>query len=255
MELQQKAGLILLRAIIWGLAGGFFGVSYLGFVKHLQQSGEAAWHVVLSAAVAGAVVATFYSAKRVALVGTLAGALTSLLYLTIISKPTPAWHVAGLCAVAGLLVGLPVSQLYERRRGALAVSGVGLLAGSVAGLGGVGITRLAPGLADVAILVLFMAPVTGVVFYLIALHFGERARSVVPHWLSIGIVSGAIAAVVGISMWLLSVTVGREIDPQLQQAVKAMFDRIPHVIAAGTLGGAISGAVLEVLGVRWLLRL
>lgn len=60
---------------------------------------------------------------------------------------------------------------------------------------------------------------------------------------------------VGFNVRLLSVSVGLQMDPQLQQAVKTLFDRIPDVIAAGMLGGAIGGAVLEVLGVRWLLRL
>ena len=90
----------------------------------------------LAAAVAGTVVATFYSAMRVVLVGALAGATTSLVCLTVASSPLTPWQVMALCGSVGLALGIPASAFLERRRGALVVAGAGLTTGAIAGLGG-----------------------------------------------------------------------------------------------------------------------
>ena len=79
MEAESKAGLVILRALVWGLAGALFstlGAGLLGVFLTLNLPTGVA--LLAATAGAGAVTAAFYAAMQVALIGTLAGALAGI---------------------------------------------------------------------------------------------------------------------------------------------------------------------------------
>jgi hypothetical protein len=252
-ELKRKAGLVLVRGLIWGIAGGFFGVVFLSVLGHLQHASEGVWQVPLAAAVAGAVVGAFYSAKRVANIGAIAGSLTGVGYLISVhpSLPPPL-AVLAACGLAGFLIGALTSGAYQSKRGAWLVALAGFLAGGVAG----GLAEIAASLANgadrVFVLALVMAPATGILFALANIQFHDKLKAQLPLWLNVGAVAAGIAAVVGIGVWMLSATLSLDLDNAHQGAIASTIGQLPHAFSGGLAGGAVVGALLEFMGVRWL---
>ncbi|MDJ0863951.1 MAG: hypothetical protein QNJ87_05700 [Gammaproteobacteria bacterium] len=255
MDSFDKTRLLLLRAAATSFGGLFFSIVSLGFVGHLLQATESLWLLVPTGAVAGAVVVSFFSAKRVALVGAAVGSIASLIYVIASPVPPSPWHVLAACGALGLLAGVPTSQLVERRQGTTLIVGSGLVMGAAAG-GGVGaIVFVWPVLEHVVVITFLMALLFIMLVQPFIYRFGPRFKRLLPHWLGIGLVAGTIAAVVGVGMWMLAVTRSFGVDPELKDAVQAMLEHVPLAGLGGLLGGAAAGAVLELLQVKQLERL
>ena len=253
-QAQPKSARAVLRGTIWGMAGALYGVVFLLFLGYLQHSGDSIWHPALAAGVAGAVIATFYSAKRVAIMGVFVGSNIALVYVTMYSGPPQLLHVVPLAAVAGFVIGLPVSSVFERRRGALPLMAAGFASGLLAGLLGLALIVFLPDLADRAILPALFAPATGALFVLLLQRPGLRWRHVLPHRLSIALVCGTHSVVAGVGLWLLAVTVASGADIALQAAIRETLEEIPAAFGSGMVGAALAGAIMELSGVRWVFR-
>jgi hypothetical protein len=252
MDVRRRAGLVALRAVIWGIAGGLFGVIFLGVLSHLGRGGVDLWYVGLAAAISGAVVGSFYSAKRVALVGAFVGSFAGVTYLTVLGTPDRAWPVLAVAGGLGLVGGALTSRLYGHKHEALLVAASGLVAGAIAGLAVValawllGMPRSAFGFS------LLLAPSTGALFAYTLLRAKEVVSLPVPEWIGVGPVAAVVAAVVSAGMWTLSANLGYTSDPQALAITQAILAELPGAFVGGLLGGAVAGAVLELLNVRWL---
>lgn len=253
MEISEKARRILLRAVIWGMAGGFYGVGYVALRHYLDRGGAAAWHGILAAAVSGALVAAFYSAKTVALLGAAAGSIVATAYL-VAADPFPAGlPVAGASAVGGLVIGGLMSMFYEHERGALAMAGVGAAAGLAAGTVIALVTALTAGAGDF-LQALLGAGITGGLFAVSVSALQGQPGATVPHWLNVALVAAGVAAGAGSGLWALAGTLELNLDPQVREALDAVVNRTPFALLGGMLGGALAGALLEHFGVDWLAR-
>ncbi len=252
----DKVRLLCLRAAANSFGGLFFAIVSLGFIGHLLQAADSPWLLLPTGAVAGAVVVSFFSALRVSLVGATVGSIASLVYVMASPVPPSPWSVLAVCALLGLLAGVPASRLVERRRGTALLVGSGLLMGAIAG-GLVGtLIIVAPGLYEHTLVITFlMALIFLMLVQSFVAHLGTRLTRVLPHWLGVGLVAGTLAAVVGAGMWMLAVTRSFGVDPDLKDAVKAMMEHVPLAGLGGLLGGAVAGAVLEMLQVKHLERL
>jgi len=254
MDLKNKAALVLLRGIIWGMAGGLFGVVFLGVLGHAEAVGQGAlWQLPAAASAAGAFVGAFYSAKRVALVGATVGSLASIAYL--VSAPVPpatGLPVFGVSALAGLAVGGLASVMYEHREAALLVAVAGLAAGALAGLVALGLAPIGMALDRPFSQALIMVPVTGTLFVFLTLSSGETPRVRLPQWLSVGMVAAGIAGIVGLGLWAFSATLATGMNPEVVDLIHATLDKVPGAFAGGMLGGAVGGMVLEILTLHWL---
>ena len=133
MDTSYNGRLLTERAIASSFSGAFLSIVALGFIGHLLQATDSLWLIPPTGAVAGAVVVTFYSAMRVAVVGAIVGSIVSLIYLIGAPALPPDWSVFAVCGVFGLVAGIVVSRRYERRQGAAALVAFGLLMGAVAG--------------------------------------------------------------------------------------------------------------------------
>ena len=255
-DLKRKAGLVLLRGLIWGIAGGFFGVVFLSILGHFQHGGGGHWQVPLAAAIAGAVVGAFYSAKRVANIGAITGSLTGVGYLIFSFPTTPEpWAMLAACGLVGFLVGALASGAYQSKRAALLIALAGFAAGAFAGGLAEIMAALASGLDRVFVLALVMAPATGILFAFAMSQFNDGVRLELPLWLNVGAVAAGIAGVVGVGLWALSATLSIDLDPVRQAAITSTIQHLPYAFSGGLLGGALVGALLELAGVRWLYKM
>jgi hypothetical protein len=248
---KRTAGLVVLRASIWGIAGAFYGVVFVVTLTHLASGELRLVQVVVAAGVAGAVIGAFYSARRVALVGGIAGALAGLVYLTTIETPERVWPVLGCAAGLGLAGGMVASRFLHYTHAALTVAATGLAAGAVAGLLAVALAALTGVPAGAFGFALLMAPVTGVLFTFVLLRLGARGVPV-PPWLNVGPVAAIVAGVVGVGLWTLAADLGYTPDADLRATIGAILAKLPAAFGGGLLGGALAGGGLELLGVRWL---
>ncbi len=252
----EKTRLLCLRSAATSFAGLFFAIVGLGFVGHWLQANDSPWLLAPTGAVAGAVVVSFFSAKRVAIVGALVGSVASLIYVLASAGPPSPWSVLLICGILGFLAGVPTSRLVERRRGTALLVGAGLVVGAVAGGLVSALITAVPALWKQTLVITFlMALVFTLLVHPFLASLGTSLKRMLPHWLGIGLVAGIIAAVVGAGMWMLAVTRSFGVDPELKTAVKAMLAIVPVAGLGGLLGGAAAGAFLEILGVKHLDRL
>lgn len=255
---EDSGHLVAVRAIMWGFAGLLFSAVFLGAWRYLGLDGAAWWHLPAAAAAAGAFVAGFYSAKRAAIAGAVAGTISSQVMLIYFPSEEGPLNFILATFLAGLVIGVASAGIYERRRGALAVVFSGGVAGTVAGVVlGLPVLLLPPSVRPLVI-PLLLVPGTGVLFYLVALRASFRGHPAsihfVPHALSVGLASAWISTVVGASMWFLALSLSYDITAEMKEAIQVVFGQIPLAMLGGVLGGAAAGATLELARVRWIAR-
>jgi hypothetical protein len=251
-ELRRKGGMVLVSSVIWALAGGLFGLVFVATLRYLEHQDAGPWQVMLAAALAGAFVAAFYSAKRVAVLGAAAGSFASLVYLVQAPTLPDDWRVLVLCGAVGVLAGAFASVLYERRQGVLLVAVAGLLAGAFTGLAAGEVARVAGGVAPPWLLAALLVPATGGLFTGLSVALGPRVETPVPQWIGVGLVAGGMAAVAGLGLWVLAAPLAYPVDPALLAALSAMLAEVPGSFAGGAAGGAVGGALVELVDGRWL---
>ena len=106
MKAVHTPGLVIQRALAWGLAGALFGTlgaGLFGVLLYLQLPSGAALAAAIAAA--GAVTAAFYAAMQVALIGALAGALSSIATLVLFTHSERLLPLLLIASAAGALAG------------------------------------------------------------------------------------------------------------------------------------------------------
>ncbi|MDZ7751060.1 MAG: hypothetical protein U5S82_05215 [Gammaproteobacteria bacterium] len=241
---------------MWGFAGVLYSAVFLGVWRYLGLEGGAWWHLPVATAAAGAFVAAFYSAKRAAIVGAVAGTVSSQAALIYFPFEDGPGKLITATVVTGLVFGFVAAFFYERRRGSLAVVVVGGVAGAIAGLALSGLVWFLPEPPWTMVMTFLLVPVTGSMFYLSALS-AEQNRSVyfLPHALSVALAATWVSLIVGSSMWFLALSLSYDLEPVAKAALEAAFDEFPAALLGGVLGGASAGAAMELLNVRWVSRM
>ncbi len=255
---EEKRSLAIIRAIMWGFAGFLYSAVFLVVWRYVDLTGTGWWHVPFAAAVAGAFVSAFYSAKRAAIAGALAGTISSQAMLVYYPAVGGLKYLALAALGTGLVFGVLASFVYERRRGSLAVVVSGAVTGCVAGVVIKLVGLLVPGPLQPLVFTFLLVPVTGVLFYLAALQQRVRRPTLpqfLPHPLSVGLAAAWVAVVVAGSMWFLALSLSYNVEPAMQEAMQAVFGEFPLALLGGILGGALAGAAMELVGVRWVSRI
>jgi hypothetical protein len=247
----EKGRAIVLILFVWGLAGGLFGSLFAGLHQVLQVVGLEGWQpLVVGAAAAAMTTSAFYSSMPVALVGAAAGILASIAYLMVMGHQVQLPIITGVAAVAGVLAGVFYAWLGKGGTRPLAQTVAGLLAGLAAG------ALLALGLAvadteiDMFPLVAGVVALVGGLFQLSRGWLVSTSSSWCPQLLSAPIVAGLIAAVVGASVWIMGGTTAMALDAATKGAIDEVVNRMPAGFFGGMLGGAVTGVLLELMGMR-----
>jgi len=247
--LQRKSD-VLIYAIIWGLVGAIFGGLYIGFVNMLAplQMGDLA--VVPAAALAGAVGAAFYGSFQIAIIGTLAGAVSGISY-QVVADNLHAGEMALVSLVAGVVAGYLYGYRHEAVSGALMKSLTGLLAGTLAG--GVAWLLTQAGLSLNGFLsAALLVPVTGTFYIYGVYRLVSRMDCRIPLPLVGSLVAGVLSVLVAGSIWTVheAVTQGYLLPAAAPTDVLGVMG----AILGGTLGGLLTGGLYAGLGLSWLHR-
>jgi hypothetical protein len=251
MRSREKATVILLTVLVWGLAGALFGSLFVGLYQALVVLGLHGWQPLIFAAVAAAgTTAAFYSAMPVALVGAMAGVLASVGYLMVSTDRVQLPLISGIAAAAGMVIGAFYAWIAAGGGRPLAETLTGVLAGLTAGgLLWMGLT-LYDGEVDTAFLAAGVVALVGSIFKLTEARIVGALSGRFPRTLSAPVVAGLIAAVVGAGVWIMGGVMVWSLDPATTGAIDHVFGEVPAGFLGGLVGGAVTGALLETMGMH-----
>ena len=133
-------------------------------LQQLLSPALSGYATVLAAAVAGAIGATFYGARQLALAATLIGVLCATLLLITVGPQAQAWHVAALASVLGLVAGVAVDFPHRCTANMGRKFIVGGAVGAFAGAVLFGVDLFTEFALPMAAAVAFLVSVTGVLY-------------------------------------------------------------------------------------------
>lgn len=240
---------IVMALVIWGFAGALFGALFAALQQLLVVLEFSDWRPFWLAVMAAAMTTSaFYSAMPVALVGAMSGVLASIAALILGGHGVSLVVMMGVACATGVVAGGFEAWVSNASARPLAEALTGVLAGVIT----VALILALPGLdpeqlSTFALSALVVAGV-GALF-----QFAERwlvARSLcwLPTLLSAPLVAGAIAAVVGASVWILVGSTDATLDAASRAAIARIFQEVPLGFLGGLLGGVLTGLALELLG-------
>ncbi|MBK1730924.1 spermidine synthase [Thiococcus pfennigii] len=248
---EGRSAAIVLALVVWGLAGALFGGLFAGLHELLLVFGFTGWPLLVAAAtIAAMTTATFYGAMPVALVGALAGVLASIGYLMFAGRQVDLSAIALAATGTGLVGGGFYAWAVRGDARTLAGTLTGLLAGFGAGAllafgldlyeGPVGLFVLAAG----------VVALVGTIYQISERWIGRACAGLVPVALGAPVVAALIASVVAASIWLMAGATAGHLDAMAKDLLERVAGAIPTGALGGTLGGAVTGLVLELMGFR-----
>ncbi len=242
---------VALAIVVWGLAGALFGGLFAGLHEVLVILGIEGWLLpVIAATIASMTTATFYGAMPVALVGAMAGVLASIGYLLFDGRSIDLAAITVVATIAGFVIGGFYAWTIRGNPRPL----TGTFTGVLAGLGSGGLLALGltvyDGSPGMFVLAAGVVALVGTLYQITEQPIGRTIAGVVPVAISAPLVAGLIASVVGASIWLMTGTTSGALDAVARSALDRIFAEIPDGALGGSLGGAVTGFILELLGFR-----
>jgi hypothetical protein len=236
---------------VWGLAGALFGSLFAGLYEVLQVVGLGDRpSLVVAASAAAMTTSAFYSAMPVALVGAMAGVLASIVYLMLTGHRVDLILISAVAAAAGLVAGGFYSWMGKGGMRPLAQTLAGLVSGLVAG----GVLALVLGVyggeAGMLVLSAGVVALVGSLFQLSRGWIMSSSSGWCPRTISAPVVAGLIAAVVGASVWIMGGTTSMSLDAETKGLIEGVLAQVPAGFFGGMLGGAVTGVLLQVMGVH-----
>jgi hypothetical protein len=248
---MSKFADLLLRALIWALAGSVFGGLYGGLSASWQQLFDSGWlTVTLATTLAGAITAAFFGSMLTALMGAMMGVLSAVVYLVVFSSEVALLPLLVIAAGLAFLAGTLLPQGENLRTRPLGQTVSGLLAGVVAGP----VTTIAIVAFDLPVQSSWSAAVAVAVVGVMFLVLSRWIAPACPDWLSsrygAPVVAGIVAAAVASAQWLIGSSITGGSGELSNGDVEAILATIPNTLLGGAVGGALGGAGLELLGIE-----
>lgn len=251
MNNKPTVGDLILTLFIWALAGALFGSLFAALHDLFVALSLKPWQaLVAGSTVAAVTTAAFYAAMPVALAGTMAGILSSIATLIATGHQLTLVLNAGVAGAAGLATGALYAWLIADKGTPLARTLSGFVAGLLAGgLVALASTFFGPG-TSMFLLAAGVVALVGASFQLSGNKISAFCAGWFPGLLSAPIVSGLIAAVVGASVWVMGGATAMGTGPETKAAIDLVLHQVPAGFLGGMSGGAVTGIVLELLGVN-----
>ncbi|MCF7985809.1 MAG: spermidine synthase [Thiohalocapsa sp.] len=240
---------VVTTLLVWGLAGALFGGLFIGLYQILEVLGLSGWQpIVLGAVAAAMTTAAFYSAMPVAMVGAAAGVVASIGYLILAGHRLELAVIAGVAGAAGFIAGAFFAWMVRRNARPLAETLTGMLAGLGAGVILSVLISIYPQPVGPLVMAAGVVALVGALFQLNEHWIVQTCHGWLPDGLAAPLVSGLIAAIVGVSIWIMGGSAAAGLDMETKGAVDRVLSEVPTGFIGGMLGGAVTGLVLELLG-------
>lgn len=251
----SRTSLVLFRGLVWAIIGLIYAPLFTALYVLFQALGLEHGSFAPAAAIAGAVGAAFYSAREVALVGTVIGLLMASLLFMLLPGTVALWQVALAAALVGALFGrllrFPDQCALQAPGKAMAGLVSGLACGALLGL----VESLHPITFNVTAIVAFLVSVNGTLY-----------SATVGWWLSLakvrkgascqiieGLVIGMVAAVVAASLWVFGGPLIGAVDGGYYALLDSIQTVLPGALFGGFAAGAVTGALLEAFDFDWVI--
>lgn len=248
---NDKGAAIVPILFVWGLAGALFGSLFAGLYEVLQVVGLGDWQsLVIAAAAAAMTTSAFYSAMPVALIGAMAGVLASIVHLMLTGHRVELIFISAVAALAGLVAGGFYSWVGRGGMRPLAETLAGLISGLVAGGALTLVMSIYGGEVGMLVLAAGVVALVGSLFQLSRSWIVSFSSGWCPRSISAPVVAGLIAAVVGASVWIMGGTTAIALDAETKGLIDGVLAQVPAGFFGGMLGGAVTGVLLEIVGVH-----
>lgn len=248
-----RTHLILVRALVWGLVGLIYAPLFLGLLTIFRDLGLGPVVFIPAAALASAVGAAFYSARQVAITGTLVGVILGSVLLLAAPHLVGLWGVVGLASLVGAGVGWRVDFPDHCSLQVPAKSIAGLTTGALCGVLLALVEPLHPLSFGAAGTLAFLVSANGVLYVAtvpwwagMAARHGRRHCDIV----EAGVVA-LLAGLVAGGLWLAAAPIVGGTPSSLEPAMAQLGTELPFAIFGGVLGGVVGGALLQAFGFRW----
>ncbi len=244
---------LFVRAILWALIGAIYAPLFI-VLEALMAPHLGAFAFVGAATAAGAIGASYYSARQAALAASLIGAGGSLLVLMLFHEHAAFWHTALLCGALGVAAGFLIEFPTRCTANVPAKALVGALTGALSGavLAALGLLNL--GVSPV-VAVAFLVSVNGVLYVASVRWVAGNAGGLPRRWCPVAeaIVIGLVAVIVGGSLWAFASTLsGYDRSGLLVQVIESTAAQLPLAVAAGAMAGGVTGSLLELFDFDWI---
>ncbi|MEA3638685.1 MAG: hypothetical protein VBE63_01920 [Lamprobacter sp.] len=243
---------LLIRMLLWALIGAIYAPLFI-VLEALLEPYLGPLSFVVAATGAGAIGASYYSARQAALAASLIGVVTTLFVLIAFYEQAVFWHAALLCGVLGLATGLLIEFPSRCTANVPAKALVGALSGALSGAALSLLVVLGFDLSPV-VAVAFLVSVNGVIYVASLRTVATTAGGLPRRWCPVaeGLVIGVVAVIVGGSFWAFaSLLSGYDRPGFFLQVVESTSSALPLAVAVGIAAGSVTGALLELFDFAW----
>jgi hypothetical protein len=197
--------------------------------------------------------AAFYSARQVAITGTVVGVTLGSVLLLTVPHLVGLWGVVGLASLVGAGVGWRLDFPDHCSLQVPAKSIAGLTTGALCGALLALVEPLHPLSFGAAGTLAFLVSANGVLYVAtvpwwagMAARHGRRHCDIV----EAGVVA-LLASLVAGGLWLAAAPIMGGTSSGLGPAMARLGAELPFAIFGGVLGGVVGGALLQTFGFRW----
>jgi hypothetical protein len=243
---MRRGGVVFLRAVMWAVMGTLYAVLFLGLLEALAFVASSPWGLLIAAVAAGTITASFYGALPLAMVGTMAGVVSTMGYLLAFPGPVDPLRIVAVSGTVGGICGAVIAFPLDLTRGTAAKTLAGLASGLAAGLLVLPLAWILQDELPIGIVTGLLVAVTGILYVIALGWLLTRLRHQIPRGIVEMALPAGFAMMVGLSMWTIGGSVTGAVDPELRQVARMILEQVPEAGLGGALGGALSGALLEV---------
>jgi hypothetical protein len=252
---SSRTSLVVLRGLVWAIIGLIYAPLFTALFVLFQAMGLGHGSFAPAAAIAGAVGAAFYSAREVALVGTVIGLGMATLLFMVLPGTVALWQVVLVAGLAGGLLGrllrFPDQCALQAPGKAMAGLVSGLTCGALLGF----VESLHTVTFNLTAIVAFLVSVNGT-FYAATVGWwlGQaRVKQGAPCKIIERLVIGLVAAVVAASLWVFAGPLIGAVDGSYYALLHSILTLLPGALFGGFVAGAITGALLQAFDFDWLI--
>jgi hypothetical protein len=241
------------RGVVWGFVGILFGSLFLGIYQVALAWGGPLHPFVVAGTLATGFGALIYGSMRLAVIIAILCAPLSVVLLIQADDSAGLLALVLPTALSGALIGSLYGLFAQRSRiyRADAKTLTGLAAGALVALPGILLIQHFELPITIPWSVALLCPIAGLVYTQLVEHFLSRFENLLPPAADGALVGLAVAAYVGLGLWLIAGYVDPLILHQHAAIGNAILEQLPSAMIGGMCGGFLGGFMGGISGREW----